>query len=75
MSSRVELVSLSTEPLKVVHESQYVVMILQRGAVDFLSIDGAPTERFEYVAGDIGLCCRQVVALVQSSDRIRGLHF
>jgi AraC family transcriptional regulator len=75
MSSRVELISLSTEPLKVVHESQYVVMVLQPGAIDFLSIDGSPTERFEYVSGEIALCCRQRVALVQSHDQIRGLHF
>jgi AraC family transcriptional regulator len=75
MSSRVELVSLSTKPLKVEHESQYVVMVLQPGAIDFLSIDGSPTERFEYVSGEIALCCRQRVALVQSHDQIRGLHF
>jgi AraC family transcriptional regulator len=75
MSSRVELISLSTKPLKVVREFQYVVMLLQPGAVDFLSIDGVPTEQFEYVAGDIALCCPQVVALVQSHDQVRGLHF
>lgn len=75
MSSRVELISLSTKPLKVEHESQYVVMVLQPGAIDFLSIDGSPTERFEYVSGEIALCCRQRVALVQSHDQIRGLHF
>jgi AraC family transcriptional regulator len=74
MSSRVDVLSLSTKPLKVVHESKFVVMMLQPGAMD-LSIDGAPTERFEYVAGDIALCCRQVVALVQSRDQIRGLRF
>jgi AraC family transcriptional regulator len=74
MSSRVALLSLSTTPLEVVHESKFVVMMLQPGTMD-LSIDGAPTERFEYAAGDIALCCRQVVALVQSSDGIRGLRF
>jgi AraC family transcriptional regulator len=40
-----------------------------------LSIDGAPTERFQYMAGDIALCCREVVGLVQSHDRISGLRF
>ena len=70
MSSRVDLISLSTKPLRLVHESQYVVLILQPGAMD-LSIDGAPTERLEYVAGDIALCRRHVVGLVQSRDRIR----
>jgi AraC family transcriptional regulator len=40
-----------------------------------LSIDGGPTEQFEYMAGDIALCCRQVVGLVQSRDRISGLRF
>src|ERR1700744_285906 len=75
MSSRVELISLSTKPLKVVRESQYVVMLLQPGAVDFLSIDDVPTEQFEYVAGDIALCCPQVLPLVQSHDQVRGLDF
>ena len=75
MPSRVELISLSTKPLKVVRESQYVVMLLQPGAVDFLSIDGVPTEQFEYLVGDIALCCPQVAALVQSHDQVRGLHF
>ena len=74
MSSRVELISLSTKPLKVMHESQFVVMMLQPGAMD-LSLDGAPTERFEYMAGDIALCCRYSVGVVQSRDRIRGLRF
>jgi AraC family transcriptional regulator len=49
-------------------------MMLQPGAMD-LSIDGTPTERIEYMAGDIAVCCRQVVALVQSRDQIRGLRF
>jgi AraC family transcriptional regulator len=75
MSSRVELVSLSEEPLKVVHESQYVVMVLQPGGIDFLGIDGAPTEQFEYIEGEAALCCRQVPALVQSRDQVRGLRF
>jgi AraC family transcriptional regulator len=75
MSSRVELVSLSDKPLKVVHESQYVVMVLQPGAIDFLSVDGAPTEQFEYVRGESALCCRQVPALIQSHDQVRGLRF
>jgi AraC family transcriptional regulator len=58
----------------VVHESQLVVMMLQPGTMN-LSIDGGPTERFEYMAGDIALCCRRVVGLAQSRDRIRGLRF
>ena len=74
MSARVNLISLSTKPLRLVHESQYVVLILQPGAMD-LSIDGAPTERLEYVAGDIALCRRHVVGLVQSRDRIKMLRF
>jgi AraC family transcriptional regulator len=74
MLSRVDLISLSTKPLKVVPESQFVMMMLQPGAMD-RSSDGAPTERFEYVAGDVALCGRQGVALVQSRDRIRGLRF
>jgi AraC family transcriptional regulator len=74
MSSRVDVISLSAKPLRVVHESQFVVMMLGPGAMD-LSIDGGPTERFEYIAGDIALCCRQVVGLVQSRDRISGLRF
>jgi AraC family transcriptional regulator len=74
MSASVDVISLSTKPLRVVHESQFVVMMLQPGAMD-LSIDGAPTERFEYVAGDIALCCRQVVGLAESRDRIKGLRF
>jgi AraC family transcriptional regulator len=74
MSSSVELISLSTKPLKVMHESQFVVMMLQPGAMG-LSIDGASTEQFEYMAGDIALCCRYSVALAQSRDQIRGLRF
>jgi AraC family transcriptional regulator len=73
MSSSVELISLSPKPLRVVHESQLVVMMLQPGAMN-LSIDGGPTERFEYMAGDIALCCRRVVGLAQSRDRITGLR-
>jgi AraC family transcriptional regulator len=74
MSSRVEVISLSTKPLRLVHESQFVMMILQPGAMD-ISIDGAPTERFEYVAGDIAICCRHVVGLVQSRDQMKELRF
>jgi hypothetical protein len=74
MSSRVKLISLSTKPFRWVHESQVVVMTLQPGVMD-LSIDSAPTERFEYATGDIALCRRHVVGLVQSRDRIRGLRF
>jgi AraC family transcriptional regulator len=74
MSSRVDLISLSTKPLKLVHESKFVVMMLQPGAMD-LSIDGAPTERLEYVAGDIALCRRHVVGLVQSRDQMTKLRF
>jgi AraC family transcriptional regulator len=74
MSSRVDLLSLSTTPLRVVHKSKFVVMMLQPGTMD-LSIEGAPTERIEYMAGDIAVCCRPVVALAQSRDRIRGLRF
>ncbi|WP_213807794.1 AraC family transcriptional regulator [Granulicella sp. dw_53] len=73
MSSRVNLISLSAKPLRVVHESQFVVMMLRPGAMD-LSIDGAPTERFEYMAGDLALCCRQAVGFVRSPDRIKGLR-
>jgi hypothetical protein len=72
MSSRVDLISLSTKPLRVVHESQYVVMILKSGTMD-LSVDGAATKRLEYVAGDIALCRRHVVGLVQSRDRMKKL--
>ena len=75
MSSSVDLISLSTKPLKVVPEFQFVVMMLRPGAIDFLSIDGSREERFDYVAGDIAFCCRPVVGLVQSRDRIRGLRF
>ena len=74
MPSRVDLLSLSTKPLRLVHESQFVVMMLQPGAMD-LSIDGAPTERLEYVAGDIALCRRRVVGLVQSRDQMKKLRF
>jgi AraC family transcriptional regulator len=74
MSSKVDLLSLSTEPLRLVHESQFVVMMLEPGAMD-LSIDGAPTERLEYVAGDIALCRRHVVGLVGSPDQMKKLRF
>src|SRR5580698_10016049 len=74
MSSNVELLSLSTEPLRLVHESQFVMMMLQPGAED-LSIDGGPTQRLEYVAGDIALCRRHVVGLVQSRDQMKKLRF
>ncbi len=74
MSSRVDLVSLSTQPLRLVHESQYVVMLLHPGVVD-LKIDGVPTERFQYVAGDIALVPRQTVGFVQSREQIEFLRF
>jgi hypothetical protein len=47
MSMKVDLITFSTKPLRLVHESQFIVMMLQPGAMD-LSIAGAPTERFEY---------------------------
>jgi AraC family transcriptional regulator len=75
MSSRVELLSFSEQPLKVVHESQYVVMVLQPGACDFLGVGGAPTEQVKYVRGESALCCRQVAALIQSHDQVRALRF
>jgi hypothetical protein len=76
MSSRVDLLSLSlsTKPLRVVHESKFVVMLLQPGAMD-VNINGAPTDRCEYAAADIDLCRRHVVGLVQSRDKIRKLRF
>jgi AraC family transcriptional regulator len=74
MSSNVELLSLSTEPLRLVHESQFVMMMLQPGAED-LSIDSGPNQRLEYVAGDIALCRRHVVGLVQSRDQMKKLRF
>ena len=74
MSSRVDLISLSTKPLRLVHESQFVVMMLQPGAMD-LSIDGAPRERLEYMAGDIALCRRHIVGLVESRDQMKKLRF
>jgi hypothetical protein len=74
MSSRVDLISLSTKPFRLVHESQFVLMMLQPGAMD-LSINGGPTERFEYVAGDIALCRRHIVGLAQSRDQMTKLRF
>jgi AraC family transcriptional regulator len=74
MSSRVDLISLSTKPFRLVHESQYVVMMLQPGAMD-LSINGGPTERLEYLAGDIALCRRHVVGFAQSGDQMKKLRF
>lgn len=74
MSSKVELISLSTKPLRLVHESQFVVLMLQPGAMN-LSISGAPTERFEYLAGDIALCRRHIVGLVESPDKMKKLRF
>ena len=74
MSSRVDLISLSTKPFRLVHESQYVVMLLHPGTVD-LSIDGVPTERFKYMAGDIALVPRLIVGFVQSRDQINILRF
>jgi len=74
MSSRVDLLSLSTKPVRLVHESQFVVMMLQPGAMD-LNIEGAPTERLEYMAGDIALCRRHVVGFAQSRDHMKKLRF
>ena len=74
MSSRVDLISLSTKPFRLVHESQYIVMMLQRGAMD-LSINGGPTERFKYMAGDIALCRRHTVGLAESRDQMKKLRF
>ena len=74
MSSRVELISLSTKPVRLVRESQFIMMMLQPGVED-LSIDGAPIKRLEYVAGDIALCRRHVVGLVQSQDQMKKLRF
>ncbi len=74
MSSRVDLISLSTKPLKLVHESQFVVMMLRPGAMD-LSIDGGPPARLVYMAGDIALCRRHVVGLVESPDQMKKLRF
>jgi AraC family transcriptional regulator len=71
---RVDLISLSSKPLRLVHESQFIVMMLQPGAMDF-SIEGAPTERFEYMAGDIALCRRHVAGLAQSRDGMQKLRF
>ena len=74
MSSRVDLISLSTKPFRLVHESQFVVMMLQPGTMD-LSIDGHPRERLEYMAGDIALCRRHIVGLAESPDRMNKLRF
>jgi AraC family transcriptional regulator len=72
MSSRVDLISLSTKPFRLVHESQFVVMVLQPGTMD-LSIDGAPTERLEYMAGDIALCRRHTIGL-QEIPKLKDLR-
>src|SRR5580698_2044918 len=74
MSSRVDLISLSIKPLRLVHESQFVVMMLQPGAMD-LSIDSGPTERLEYMAGDIAICRRHIVGLVESPNQMKKLRF
>ena len=74
MSSRVDLISLSKKPFRLVHESQFVVMMLQPGAMD-LSINGAPTKRLEYVAGDIAVCRRHVVGFAESRDKMKKLRF
>jgi hypothetical protein len=71
---KMDLISLSTKPLRLVHESQFIVMMLQPGTMD-LSIAGAPTERLEYVAGDIALCRRHVIGLAQSRDGMQKLRF
>jgi AraC family transcriptional regulator len=74
MAVNVDVLSLSTEPLKLVHDSQFVIMTLQPGVED-LSIDGGPTQRLEYVAGDIALCRRHVVGQVQSRNQMKKLRF
>ncbi|MBB5331506.1 helix-turn-helix domain-containing protein [Tunturiibacter gelidoferens] len=40
-----------------------------------LSIAGRPTERLEYMAGDIALCRRHVVGLVESPDQMKKPRF
>jgi len=70
----VDLISLSTKPLRLVHNSQFIVMMLEPGAMD-LSIEDAPTERLEYRAGDIALCRRHVSGFAQSRDRLQKLRF
>jgi AraC family transcriptional regulator len=72
--SRVELIYLSTTPFRFFHKSQYVVMMLQPGGVD-LRIDGGPTERLKYAAGDIVLCCRHIVGFARSRDQMKMLRF
>jgi AraC family transcriptional regulator len=74
MSSRVDLISLSTKPVRLVHESQFVVMTLQPGAMD-LSVDGGPTERHDYMAGNIAICRRHIVGLAESRDQMKKLRF
>jgi len=74
VSSKVELLSLSKTPYKLVHEFQFIVMMLQPGAMN-LSIEGGPTHRLEYAAGDIALCRRHVVGLADSPDQLKKLRF
>jgi AraC family transcriptional regulator len=49
-------------------------MMLQPGVMD-LCIEGARTERVEYMAGDIALCRRHIVGIVQSRDKLTKLRF
>ena len=74
MPSRVDLISLSQRPFRLVHESQYVVMMLKPGVMD-LSIDGGRTESFEYATGDIALCRRHIVGHAYSRDQLTKLRF
>lgn len=74
MSSRVDLISLSAQPFRLVHESQFVVMMLQPGIMD-LSIDGDPKKQLEYVAGDIAICRRYVAGFAQSRGQMTKLRF
>jgi AraC family transcriptional regulator len=50
------------------------MLMLQPGAMN-LSIDSAPTERLEYMAGDIAVCRRHVVGLAESRDQMKKLRF
>jgi AraC family transcriptional regulator len=69
----VDLIPLSTKPLRLVHNSQFIVMMLEPGAMD-LSIEDAPTERLEYRAGDIALCRRHVSGFAQSPEGMQKLR-
>lgn len=74
MASSVDLISLSTKPFQLAHESQYIVMMLQPGAMN-LSIEGGSTESLEYAMGDIALCRRHVVGRAYSRDHLQKLRF